>query len=144
MNVPAVVFVDTSYLLAVFWRRDPYHARAVAWQRAISGAHSRLVTTEAVLWELLNSLSPHRVRHHALAAYDRLRNDARAEVVTLDAAICSSAVEYYRARPDKDWGITDCLSFFVMQERGIRTALTTDHDFEQAGFDAPVLHGLPS
>ena len=32
--------------------------------------------------------------------------------------------------------LTDCISFVVMQERGIAEALTGDHHFEQAGFAA--------
>ena len=32
--------------------------------------------------------------------------------------------------------MTDCLSFVVMQHKGITQALTADHHFEQAGFTA--------
>jgi predicted nucleic acid-binding protein len=39
---------------------------------------------------------------------------------------------------DKPWGLTDCLSFIVMQERGITEALTADEHFRQAGF-VPLL-----
>ena len=42
----------------------------------------------------------------------------------------------FAARPDKDWSLTDCISFVVMQERNIQDALTADHHFEQAGFVA--------
>jgi predicted nucleic acid-binding protein len=34
----------------------------------------------------------------------------------------------------QNWGLVDCASFVVMQQRGIIEALTTDHHFEQAGF----------
>ena len=30
--------------------------------------------------------------------------------------------------------LTDCISFVVMEERGLSEALTSDHHFEQAGF----------
>ena len=43
-------------------------------------------------------------------------------------------VALHAARQDKEWSLTDCLSFVVTQERGIREALTGDHHFEQAGF----------
>jgi hypothetical protein len=42
----------------------------------------------------------------------------------------------YQDRPDKDWSLTDCISFVAMRERGIIEALTGDHHFEQAGFRA--------
>jgi hypothetical protein len=43
-------------------------------------------------------------------------------------------IQLYNSRLDKDWSLTDCISFVVMRERGITEALTGDHHFEQAGF----------
>ncbi len=37
---------------------------------------------------------------------------------------------------DKDWTLTDCISFVIMRERNVAEALTGDHHFEQAGFVA--------
>jgi predicted nucleic acid-binding protein len=44
--------------------------------------------------------------------------------------------EYYRARADKAWSLTDCISFVVMSEHGLSEALTADVHFEQASFRA--------
>src|SRR6516162_5359042 len=41
---------------------------------------------------------------------------------------------FFSTRPDKEWSLTDCISFVVMNERGITDAFTNDHHFEQAGF----------
>ena len=46
------------------------------------------------------------------------------------------ARELFRERPDKQWGITDCISFVVMQEHDVTEALTADQHFEQAGHRA--------
>ncbi len=43
-------------------------------------------------------------------------------------------LELYERRPDKEWSVTDCISFAVMTERGVSEALTNDRHFEQAGF----------
>jgi hypothetical protein len=45
-------------------------------------------------------------------------------------------MEFMRSRPDKDWSLTDCISFVVMTEAGMKEALTGDHNVEQAGFAA--------
>jgi uncharacterized protein len=49
----------------------------------------------------------------------------------------------YGRRPDKAWSLTDCISFEVMTERGITEALTSDHHFMQAGFQALLLLATP-
>ena len=45
-------------------------------------------------------------------------------------------VALYAERPDKDWSLTDCISFVVMRTMDITEALTGDRHFEQAGFTA--------
>ena len=52
----------------------------------------------------------------------------------IDPALWQRGWQLYCARPDKEWGLTDCLSFVVMQEQGVFDAFTADHHFEQAGF----------
>jgi predicted nucleic acid-binding protein len=51
-------------------------------------------------------------------------------------AIALSAItdQMFRSRQDKEWGLVDCVSFVVMQNRGIAEALTADEHFHQAGF----------
>lgn len=60
-------------------------------------------------------------------------------MVPFEPELSTAAVSLYGSRADKDWSLTDCLSFVVMQRRGIAEALTTDHHFEQAGLKAVML-----
>ena len=100
---------------------------------------STIVTTEAVLFEWLNAMSDVSTRRIAAESCLRARGDARIEVAPFQAELVDPAIELYRDRPDKNWSLTDCLSFVVMERRGLNQALTTDRDFEQAGLQALML-----
>jgi uncharacterized protein len=62
-------------------------------------------------------------------------------VVDLDHTTFTEGFTKYRRYNDKDWGITDCVSFVVMEKMGLTAALTTDPHFVQAGFRALMLEG---
>jgi uncharacterized protein len=127
-----VYFADTSFWIALSSQRDQYHGRAVAWSRFVLRTGSTIVTTEAILWEWLNAFSPASTRRLAAEGYRRCHADPSIEVVPFQAELVNAAVELYQARPDKNWSLTDCLSFVVMEQRRLTEALTTDHHFEQA------------
>src|SRR5674476_1054902 len=63
----------------------------------------------------------------------------RIEVAPFQPEPIDSAVQLYRARPDKDWSLTDCLSFVITERRHLTEALTTDGHFEQAGLKVVCL-----
>ena len=63
-----------------------------------------------------------------------LRNDESVEVIPISPKLFTKALKLYSSRLDKEWGMTDCISFVVMKDRKLTDALTTDHHFEQAGF----------
>jgi len=94
--------------------------------------------------EWLNALSDVSTRRMAAESYARVRLDARIEVVLFQIELMAAAVELYGTRPDKTRSLTDCFSFVVMERRGLSEALTTDHDFEQAGLKALMLVEAPS
>ena len=127
-------FVDTSFLLALVVRTDQDHTQAQAWFNRWEREDWRVVTTEAVLTEFLNALSKAPSRQVALKWLDYLRQEPTVEILTVDTGLFERAVQLYRARPDKEWGLTDCISFVAMQACALEQALTGDHHFEQAGF----------
>ena len=136
MSDQPILFVDTLYWVALLNGRDEHHARVLRWNEFILKTGRTLVTTEAVFWETLNSLCSPMLRVRAAQGYRRCHDDPHVEIVGFASDLTAGALHLYADRPDKDWSMTDCLSFVVMEQRGIHEALTTDHHFEQAGFGA--------
>jgi predicted nucleic acid-binding protein len=139
-----VLFADAVYWIAMTRRREQLRARSVQWKRWLDDYQGRLVTTEAIFWEWLNLLAAPVTRAQAAAGYRLCHADARVEVVPFAPARIQTAFELYQTRADKGWSLTDCLSFVVMRERRLTSALTSDHHFVQAGFRALLLEEPPS
>jgi predicted nucleic acid-binding protein len=123
------VFVDTCYWLAMLNFRDAYHQQAIGIPRP-----ARMVTTRAVQIEVMDAFSGARQRALAVRFWRRTNNNSRITIVRLDDPLLHRAALLFQNRPDKEWSMTDCISFVVMQDRRITQALTNDHHFEQAGF----------
>ena len=60
-------------------------------------------------------------------------------VVAISHELMQLGMALYRMRNDKEWGLTDCISFALMQREGITQALSADVHFRQAGFEAMLL-----
>ena len=125
------VFADTVFFLALLNEKDEYHEKA---RTLLNALRRPIVTTAWVFTELADGLAdtPGRILFQPFVT--RFAADDRAEVVRADQELLERGIELYHARPDKEWSLTDCVSFLVMHQKGITEALTADHHFEQAGF----------
>ena len=132
----SLVFADAGYWIALWNPRDALHHRAVLMAETL--AATRVVTTRLVLIEALDAMAGMGEfrRRFATQMVRRLEQDLDIEIVSPSDAQFMAALERYAARPDQRWGLTDCASFLVMDERGMTEALAYDRDFEQAGFVA--------
>ena len=128
------VFADTHYFIALLSSRDAAHKVAAAWRP--DAAELEVVTTSWVFVELADSMNLPAEREAVARLIVRLRSDSRTRVVPLSEEMLWRGFEVFRQRRDKAWSLTDCISFVVMADEGITTALTGDHHFEQAGFIA--------
>lgn len=126
------VFADTFFYLALLDKRDPAHERAVAQSKI----KQTILTTEFILLELGNACA--RAEDHAdfLALLAGIRASPRTRIVPLDSRLLQRGLGLFAERPDKNWSLTDCISFLVMEDEGVTEALTGDNHFEQSGFKA--------
>ncbi len=127
------VFADSSYYLALMSVQDIHHDSALQWSRSSSRP---LVSTEFVLLEVANGLCSVGRRGAFGALLAGLQDSPSVLILPASQELFGAGVELYLRRPDKDWSLTDCISFVVMKEQGITEALTADHHFEQAGYKA--------
>lgn len=132
----AVYFADTSFWVALIDRRDAFHSRAVEWSLRMSGS---IVTTEAVLLETANTFSRPDWREKVIMLVDHVFGRDDIEVVSSSGLIWDRGWKLFRDRLDKAWSLTDCMSFELMQDRGLTQALSADSHFRQAGFHALLL-----
>jgi predicted nucleic acid-binding protein len=126
-------FADTYYYPAVLNARDTAHQRAIGLSQQLRGP---VVTTEFILLELGDGMAPPPARQAFVRFCNALRADPLVEIVQASNGLLARGLALYAGRPDKEWSLTDCISFVVMQDRDITEALTGDHHFEQAGFVA--------
>jgi predicted nucleic acid-binding protein len=119
------VFGDTVYFIALLSTRDRWHPRAVAISRQPPGP---LITTEWVLTEVGDAFSQPGARQKFIQLLNVLRQQADVEIVS-SSDLFRRGTDFFAARPDKEWSLTDCISFVVMIERGITGALSSDHHF---------------
>ena len=139
MKTRSKLFLDTAYVIALSVPRDTFHERSLQLADQLEAARVHLVTTRAVMLEIGNALSKQRHRNAAVKLLQALESDPLVEIVALSEQLYQRAFRLYSTRPDKEWGLSDCVSFVVMQEHKLTEALTTDDHFRQAGFRALLL-----
>ena len=126
-------FADAFFFFAWWNRRDHAHQRVQNFLREFDG---RLVTTHWVLMEIADGLASTPARRQVRALFEDLENDRMLTIVEASESLYRRGLALYDQRPDKEWSLTDCISFVVMRDEGLDESLTGDHHFEQAGFAA--------
>lgn len=125
------MFLDTSGLLCLHNRAEPFHAHARSLYHA---AHVRL-THSYVLAEFVSLANArHLPRLAALTFVVDLVGNPDIETAWVDEALHREAIDLLLARQDKTYSLCDAVSFVLMRQRHLTEALTTDRHFEQEGF----------
>lgn len=111
---------------------DEHHEAATEWLRDSLG---EFVTTEYVLCEIGNAFAKAREKHLFIHIMESLLKSLGAHIVPARSNLLKAGYSLFKGRLDKDWSLTDCISFVVMRREGLTDALTADKHFEQAGFN---------
>jgi uncharacterized protein len=131
-----IVFADAAYWIALINPKDNLHQRANDVSAQLGDCI--IVTSEMVLVEVLNGLADYgpRLRKIAHEMVAMIMDDATIDVVPQTRKLFQDAYAIYCDHPDKEWSLTDCASFVIMEQKNITDALTSDHHFEQRRYRA--------
>jgi predicted nucleic acid-binding protein len=133
------VFLDTNGWLALLNASDRLHQGADDAWREIGRQNRSVVLTDWVIAETGNGLARTSARSFFASVAGNILTSSRCKVVFVSLELVARALDLYRQRADKQWGLVDCVSFLVMADEQITEAFTTDRHFEQAGFKAILL-----
>ena len=117
------VFADTVYWGALIARKDQYHVAAASARERLG--FTRLVTTEEVLTEVLDSLA---------GLVRRAMSSKPVVVLPQSHESFLAGLRLYESRADKGYSLVDCISMQSMRREQIREVLTNDRHFQQEGF----------
>src|SRR5207249_7662195 len=106
---------DTFFYQALLDERDPAHRRALA----ESKIKRQIVTTEFVLLELGNACAHADDHTDFLSLLAGIRASPRTRIIPLDSKLLQRGLDLFARRPDKNWSLTDCTSFVVMEDIGL-------------------------
>jgi predicted nucleic acid-binding protein len=128
------IFADAVYWIAIANHKDQWHPKVLSVLSSLGQAS--LITTEEVLDEFLTYYSGHGPTLRSIAARTVEKALANPSVIVRPQSHQSflDGFALYKARPDKEYSLTDCISMEAMRQEGVTEVLTHDDHFIQEGF----------
>jgi len=130
-----VIFVDTGAFVARYLVADSYHESATAQWERLRQDTPRIVTSNFVLDETLTLLARRAGNSFAAARGRRILDSSELTILRPGERDEGAALLELGRFADHTLSFTDCTSFVLMRERGIRTVFGFDRHFELAGFE---------
>ncbi len=130
------VFADSHYFFALVNPHDDGHSRAVDFSKSYTGG---IVSTAWVFTELGDGLASPQDRPVFNRLLARFVHDSACRLIAPSRDLFDAGAQLFADRQDKNWSLTDCISFTVMRELGLTDALTGDRHFVQAGYCALLI-----
>jgi len=125
------IFIDSSFFIALINERDQYHDIAVSLSNEFNSVQKYI--SEGIVFELSNSLVK-KYKNESISLIESILTSSDVTLITNNTVLFSEAFKLYKKFPDKNWSLTDCYSFTIMNKYKIKDVLTFDKHFEQAGY----------
>lgn len=129
------VFLDTGYIIALEAADDQYHEAALKHWQSLSASLPGMVITSYIFDEVVTFFNSRGQHAKAVELGKRLISSSSVQLIHVDGSLFFEGWQYFEQFSDKSYSLTDCISFVLMEQLKIRTALTFDNHFVQAGFE---------
>ncbi|MBI4313926.1 MAG: type II toxin-antitoxin system VapC family toxin [Candidatus Omnitrophica bacterium] len=135
------VFVDTSFLFAYHYDKDPYHvaARNVVNEKVKAMQPLQWVVTDYIFDELMTVIQKFMSKESALEVGKRLFQDRAFDFKYLTSKDFEEAWAIFQRYQDKQWSFTDCTSYVWIRDNQPDYYLATDDDFNQFGISLNLM-----
>ncbi len=128
------LFTDSAAWLALYDRRDKYHASAQIAFRDLAERKVTLVVTDYTVAETVTLVMGRAGHAQAVICGEWLLHSPRVHLIRIDVEMWNETWRLFKMYDDKEFSFVDCASFAAMRHEHIVDAFTFDHHFEQMGF----------
>ncbi len=122
----STIFIDTGYIIALEMARDHHHESATIHWNSVSRDDLDLATTTYVLDEIVTFLVSRGYHDKAVAIGRILLDSSDIKLIHIDEPLLMEAWRYFERHTDKQYSLTDCISFVVMLKYEMQTAYAYD------------------
>ncbi len=129
------LFLDAGFIIALEAEDDQHHESASNHWQNLSKNLPLIVTTTYIFDEVLTFFSSRKRHAKAVEIGNNLLESNLIELIQVDEELFQNGWKFFQKHQDKTFSLTACISFVVMNERKIKSALSFDKHFRQAGFD---------
>ena len=129
-----MIFVDTGAFIGRFLIRDQYHDRALRLWEKIQAESESCCTSNFVLDETFTLLARRSSYKFATEKARLIYARSQVQIFRPTQPEEVAAVALFEKFADQKVSFTDCISFILMRNAGVKTAFSFDHHFQRAGF----------
>jgi len=115
------------------------HANAVAFCQQ---PNLQIVTTEWVITEVADGMARSRDRARFTQFAQQLPDAPNIRIITANTEAFHRGLKDYCRHADKEWSLTDCISFAVMRDEGLTDALRRQSRNRTRNIFFATLHAL--
>lgn len=129
-----MLILDAGYLIAVEAADDQNHKAAFSYWQKLIQTPPNIITTTYIFDEIITFFNNRNRHAKAVEIGNNLLQSELIEMIQVDENLFGLGWNYFQKYADKRYSLTDCISFVVMEQNNLDTALSFDKHFTQAGF----------